>query len=115
MANITVEKVLSLSNDAFHQKIADHFKDTPYTVEYTKGMIGKPVVCVNKHKFVGVWVNISERKGKTIFSVGPFIPSLVHRIFALLLLTIPAILYTNVASSELRHEVEQFIKDEYQN
>ena len=45
MGNITIKKTLSLSNEAFKQKIDDHFKNTPYTVEYTKGMIGKPVVC----------------------------------------------------------------------
>ena len=114
MGNITIKKTLSLSNEAFKQKIDYHFKHTPYTVEYTKGMIGKPVVCVNKDKFLGVWVNITERKGNTIFSVGPFIPSLAHRIFALLLLTVPAILYTHWASGELRKAVEQFIKDEYE-
>jgi len=114
MGNITIKKTLSLKTEEFHQKLTDHFKDTAYAVDYTKGMIGKPVVCVTKNKFLGVWVNIVERKGNTIFSVGPFIPSVAHRIFALLLLTIPAILYTHIASSELRKAVEQFIKGEYE-
>jgi len=114
MANITIAKTLSLSPEEFQQKISDHFKDTLYTVEYTKGMIGKPLVCVNKHGFMGVWVKVTERKGKTIFSMAPFIPSLGYRIFAVLLLTLPIIIYTQVASSELRKEIEQFIKDEYQ-
>ncbi len=114
MAIIKIDKILSLTNEVFHQKTTEYFENTPYTVDYAKGMIGQPVVCVNKNKFVGVWVKITERNGKTTFAMAPFIPSVTYRLLSVLILTLPAMIYAHLASGELRKQIEQFIKDEYQ-